>query len=171
MQLDPSRTIDRRKPLEKATRKELEKFAKARGVKEVVPGMPAPLMRQILEVKGHTDIHNVFPRIKHRHLGQMNGANSANEQSRASKEQISAIEALTRDWMAQQGVQGSPEAVRQPAVQNGNDGSIPSTSTKSFAKMRMHELRSICKTHGVAVGRSDKKADLIARLEDGQDTT
>lgn len=168
MQIDPSRTIDRRRPLEKATRKELEKFAKARGVAEICPGMPAPLMRQILELKGHTDIHTFLPQIRHRSIGQMNGVNSARPQEQASKEQISAIEALTRDWKAQQGAQGTPEPAPETAAA-GDAGSIPAASTKSFAQMKMHELRTLCKNNGVEVSRSDKKADLIARLEHGKD--
>ena len=161
MQLDPSRTIDRRRPLEKATRKELEKFAKYKGVTEIVPGMPAPLMRQILELRGCTDIHTFLPQIKHRHLGQMNGTNSAAEQNRASKEQISAIEALTRDWKAQQG-----QAVTQ------QNEVLLHVDHKPFAKMKMHELRTFCKKQGIEVSRSDKKADLVKRLEaNGQNTS
>ena len=159
MQLDPSRTIDRRKPLEKATRKELEKFAKFKGVKEVVPGMPAPLMRQILELRGCTDIHTFLPHVRHRSIGQMNGVNSERPSEAASKEQISAIEALTRDWKAQQGI--ADPVVEQKPVLLDNPG-------KSFAQMKMHELRTFCKEQGIEVSRSDKKADLIARLENGQ---
>lgn len=170
MQLDPSRIIDPRKPLDKATRKELEKFAKAKGVKEIVPGMPAPLMRMILEARGCTDIHTFLPTLRHRTIGQMNGVNSSRPKEAVSKGQMSAIEALTRDWKAQQGVQGTPEPAPETAAA-GDAGSIPATSTNSFAKMKMHELRTMCKQHGVEVSRSDKKADLIARLEHGQNAS
>lgn len=56
MGLQLNKVFDPRDNLEKARRKELENFARANGVEEVKPGMPAPLMRKILRQRNLLDI-------------------------------------------------------------------------------------------------------------------
>jgi hypothetical protein len=102
---DPRNTLDR------ARRSELAAFAKANGVKEIVPTMPATLMRKILRSKGLTNI--VIP---NRQLGQVSptkidlkgaqrksdNGHSRRQQSEENVVEVDAEEDLMRQWLAQQ---------------------------------------------------------------------
>lgn len=51
-----NKIFDPRDALDKAHRKEMERYAKAHGINEIRPGMPAVVMRKILRRKGVKDI-------------------------------------------------------------------------------------------------------------------
>lgn len=141
------RTEDQRSFLQRATRKELERFAKARGVSEVEQGMPAPLMRQILIANNQTDIEAFFPYLRGRAVGQMNGVNATGVYRKDAAPvdtgntgmEVSAEADLARQWKQQQ-------------------------QQKPQAPMKMHELRAACKAAGITVKRTDKADDLRAKL-------
>lgn len=123
---------DPRDRLEKARRKELERFAETHNVAEIKPGMPAMLMRKILRRRGLTDI-----RIPHRPLGGQSRANSVVPDSVAQEDVASmdAADLLAAEW-------------EQPSV----------------SEMSITELRKACKAKGIPLARTDKKTDLIGKL-------
>ena len=166
MQLN--RITDPRGFLERATRKELELFAKARGVMEIECGMPAPLMREILRRRGVTDIENHFPYLRGRQLGQANGVNQSKWAGQASGHQpsgreVSAVDDLMRQWNEQK-----KAAAAVPETYYGVVS--PEEPGDQFAGLKMHELRTECKKRNIAFTRSDKADTLRARLN-GKDTS
>jgi hypothetical protein len=143
---------DFRDCLEKATRSEITKFADARGVKEIDPRMGAILMRQILRAKNITDIDTMFPRLRSRRVGQINGVNATAKYAGGDSPnvaQITAAEDLARQWQEQQAREGPPPAP------------VPSSRPAN----RMAALRAECKRHGIKMSRTDKIADLRAKLD------
>jgi hypothetical protein len=132
-----ARIEDPRDSLEKARRAELERFAKANGVKEINGDMPAILMRAILRQKGLTRI-SIPPRT----LGQY---------------QPNPGEMPSAPAVAQGG--GSVDAVADLARQFAQQQAQPEAKEMSFT-----EIRSELKRRGIKFGRSDKFADLKAKL-------
>lgn len=86
---------DPRDKLDKATRFELAQFAKANNVTEIVPAMPAILMKQILRQKGLTNIQ-----IPNRVLGLPRNAAPVESQQNVSA--TDAVADLARQWKEQQ---------------------------------------------------------------------
>jgi hypothetical protein len=159
-----SRTDDPRDALERATRRELELFAQARGVTEVDPRMGAILMRQILRAKGVTDILSVFPHLGRRVVGQAGGVNASNpfrNGQNGKVVQVDATEDLMRQWreqLAREGLQPAPAPQPMPAA--------PTPAEKSRqAKNKIAALREECKRRGIKMSRTDKLADLRAKLD------
>lgn len=92
MQLN--KVFDPRDALEKARRKELEKFAAVHGVSEIKEGMPAVLMRAILRQRNLTNI-NIPPRT----LGIPDrGRAPAQQIEEAPAREVSAVDDLKRQW-------------------------------------------------------------------------
>lgn len=155
MQLN--RVQDPRDFLDRATRKELERFARARGIQEIECGMPAPLMREILRRRGVVDITSHFPYLRGRTIGQLNGVNKEQYQGRAQSEpsaqEVSAIDDLMRQWKAQKGEQEQPPGI---PLQD---------APRDYSNLRMHELRTIAKANGLKFGRGTKAAEIRAKLE------
>jgi hypothetical protein len=158
-----SRTDDPRDALERATRRELELFAQARGVTEVDPRMGAILMRQILRAKGVTDILSMFPHLGRRTVGQAGGVNATNPlRNRGGKVvTVDATEDLMRQWreqLAREGLSPAPAPQPMPAA--------PTPAEKPRqAKNKIAALREECKRRGIKMSRTDKLADLRAKLD------
>lgn len=134
MGLQLSKTYDPRDQLEKARRKELERFAEANEVKDIVPGMPAALMRNILRARGLTRID-----IPQRVLGQ-NQVGSAPPPvvAESDGQTLSADDDLMRQWQT--------------------------TEKPKSGSTEMRELRSECKKRGIKMKRTDKLVDLRAKI-------
>lgn len=155
-------TEDFRSPLEKATQAELAKFAKARGVSEINPAMPAPLMREILKAKGIIDIHVHFPNLLRRTLGQQRGVNASPFTAKPATtlaSQVDVAEDLARQWTERQ-ARDTASRVPTPAP----------TEVRAKNENAMAALRAECKRRGIAMSRTDKMADLRAKL-DGKDAS
>lgn len=136
MSLQLNKIFDPRDSLEKARRKELEKFAKANGVEEVKPGMPAPLMRKYLRQRGLTNIG--LPRT--RYLGGPSDMASQKQivedrPVNAKVEEISAIDLLEQEW-----------------------------NKPDYTGMGINELRAACKEKGIKLKRTDKMVDMVRLL-------
>lgn len=145
MSLSLSKVFDPRDKLEKARRKELERFAKKNGITEIRCGMPAPVMRKILRQKGFTNIQ--LPNT--RFLG---GPSDMATQNRAvldtppnaKIEETSALDLLEKEW----------------------EQSAPVFN----ADMDIRDLRKACKERGVKLARTDKREDMVRKLN-GQDAS
>lgn len=138
MSITLNKIFDPRDNLEKARRKELENFAKANGISDVRPGMPAPLMRKILRQMGLTGI----PVPRHRFLGgppdmavQNRPDQNRIEPQNAKGEEIDATALLEREW-----------------------------SKPDFNSMSIIELRRECKSRGIKLARTDKMTDMVRKL-------
>lgn len=146
---------DHRGPLDKATRSELFNLAKQHNVTEILsfpgPGlMPKMLMLRYLRGRGISHID-----IPSRPLG---GNPADNKRFEAAKPDNSFD--VGDDLARQFGLAGNAGAI--PATSNnGGDKESPASP---FSKMPMHEIRTLCKKHGIAVSRSDKKGDLLSKL-------
>lgn len=134
------RIDDPRDALAKATRGELVKFAKARGLyPEIINGdMPAILIRKKLRERGMTNI--VIPK---RILGQPSRPAAMGDGGHV--ETPNAVEAdaeadLERQW-AQQAAKPSPPAA-----------------------LTMKDLRAACKERGIKVERTDNMESLKVKL-------
>lgn len=147
---------DARTPLERATRGELIKFARMRGVK-IDQQMPAILMRQILYRNGCADIEKEFPYLLRRTVGQINGVNAHHykKQEYDISGGISTDSAsdLERQWKAQHAQPEDPVPIPEK---------LP--TPPPVERMKMHELRRLCKDAGIKFTPSDKAATLRARL-------
>jgi hypothetical protein len=150
---------DPRNALEKATRKELELFARERGVTQIDPRMPAILMRKILRAAGQTDIASVFPQIRTRTAGQQMGVNAGKRGGPSiSGSEIDAADLLAAEWQHEakkQGLVQAPALATEPAP-------APASHKPSN---EMAELRAECKRRGIKAKRTDKLVDLRAKLD------
>jgi len=156
-----SQVEDHRDCLQKATRKELELFAAAQGISEIDPRMAATLMRQILRAKGITNIEAQFPYLRNRTIGQMNGVNATRPgvpNPNAKVVEVDATQDLMRQWREQQARDALSMA---QAV-------VPVAAPKT--ENPMAALRKECKRRGIKMSRTDKIADLRAKL-DGENTS
>lgn len=151
-----SKIEDPRDLLQKATRKELERYAKSLNVSQVRPGMPADLMRDILRSLGHTGIESVFPNLHNRQLGQINGVNADRGMPPPGSpvKEVSAADLLLQQWESDQ--------------QSAPPQEIEERRTKP--KNEMAALRAECKQRGITIARTDKMDDLKAKLH-GEDVT
>lgn len=140
MGLHLDKVFDPRDSLEKARRKELENFAKAHNVADVRPGMPAPLMRDILRQKGLTEIK--LPPT--RYLG---GPNDMQAQGRAIAEnrppdakvnEIDSLALLKAEY-----------------------------ESTDYSTMKIGALRTACKARGFKLKNTDKKTDMVRMLNGG----
>lgn len=144
MQLN--RIDDPRDPLSKARRSELVKYARANGVKEIVPDMPALLMRDILRRRGLTR-----PPIPNRPLGAQvqNGLPAVAAGTQQSGVEADALADLARQYQQQ----------RQPPA--------PLAPTS----MGINELRAECKRLGIKLSRRDNMNSMREKIgAHGKDT-
>lgn len=138
---------DQRSPLHRLTRKELEYLARKEGRDDVRPGMPADLMRQQFATRPPS----ALPRPMRGHLGTLRqlripryeewlrvafSSTPIAEPVEEKVEEVNASDDLKRQWEAQQ----TP---------------MPETIT---------QLRQECKRRGIKIKRTDKMADLRAKL-------
>lgn len=142
MSMQLKRIDDPRDALDKANRKELENFAKAAGVVEVQPGMPAMLMRRILRSKGLNRIT-----IPERTLGMLPG-------QQAVPDDIPGVEIDSTDDLMQQWQQQAPEP--QPAPQPQQR---PRYSDMPIGGMTFNEMRWACQELGIVLKATYKKED------------
>lgn len=137
MGLHLNNVFDPRDSLEKARRKELEKFAKSHGVADVKPGMPAPLMRKILRRMGLTNIS--LPPT--RYLGgppdmHTKGQSVVNQRPPdADVKEMDAVSLLEAEW-----------------------------NKPDYTAMGITELRKACKANGIKLKRTDKMTDMVRKL-------
>jgi len=177
------RIIDPRDNLEKARRCELEHYARANGVGEIDPNMPAQLMRRILRAKGLTQIA-----VPNRPLGAVNARPLLPDPTQAARgeadgataseavAEIAAEDDLARQWKLNSSPLPKGSLVSSP-LPKGSLVSSPlpkgardyGTAEKSIEDMSFAELRAACKARGVRVARTDKASDLRGKLS-GQDT-
>jgi hypothetical protein len=154
---------DPRSPLEKARRTELVVFARQNNIDDISADMPAPLMRKILRSRGITNIgiaapplgqigrHVIDPLGKTRRRGSpppSNGKPTKRSQVRETPEQ-ETIE-VDADTLAE--MQWRAMTKSKPAID----------------KMTMAALRAEAKARGVPIVRTDKKADLLAKLRSAE---
>lgn len=136
------RIEDPRDNLEKARRKELEMFARQKGVTEIDPRMPATIMRKILRQKGLTDIQ-----IPKRVLGQNPGA--AVDPVIAGGQpahEVDAVSDLVRQWK---------EEATRPAH---------TPEPQSIERMSIAQLRMACREAGVKLARTDSGETIRKKL-------
>lgn len=137
MGLSLNKIFDPRDSLEKARRKELEKFARAHRVDDIKPGMPAPLMRDILRQKGLTSID--LPPT--RYLGgpsdmKVQGMQRHVERPPNAKvEELTALDLLKKEW-----------------------------EKTDYSSMDIRQLRKACKEQGIKLKRTDKMTDMVRKL-------
>lgn len=146
------RTEDPRDRLAKARRTELVKFARANGMKDIDPNMPAELIRGILRQCGLTNIQ-----IPNRVLGQPNQphGNAPLQSSNAPVVptqgiEVNALADLARQYKAEQ----------ERAAASGVD-----ESGKPLKDMSINELRKICQGLGIHLGRRDNMATMREKIE------
>lgn len=138
MQLN--RIDDPRDPLSKARRSELVKYARANGIKEIDPDMPALLMRDILRRRGLTR-----PPIPNRPLGAQvqNGLPAIAAGAQQGGVEADALADLARQYQQQ----------RQPPP--------PLAPGKSG----INELRAECKRLGIKLSRRDNMNSMREKIE------
>lgn len=148
MQLN--RIDDPRDSLSKARRSELIAYARANGVKEIDPNMPAILMREILRGKGLTRI-----KIPNRPLGAIGQTGALPDHPLTSGVEADATADLARQWAQQ-----SAPAPAAPAA-------APATSArdKPLADMGINELRKVCQDLGIKLGRTDNMKSMREHIE------
>ena len=134
---------DPRDNLMKARRIELYRFAREKGVTEIVENMPGELMRDILRSKGITNIA-----VPSRQLGtpeQMVTTPTSHRDGTTEIKQpdkiveVSAIADLKRQWQQNQ-------------------------EPKQPSEMTITELRKECKRRGIKMARTDNMVTLKAKL-------
>ena len=115
---------DPRDTLAKARRKELELYARSKGVQEIIndPGMPAILMRQILRQRGFTDIQ-IPPRV----LGQPEGVDPTVETTNGTA--VDATEMLKEQYIRTRLADMKMHELRKVAKERGLK--LPRTVKKS----------------------------------------
>lgn len=168
MSLQLHRIQDPRDSLERARRSELVEFAKKKGISEIVPEMPAILMRKILRSRGMTDI-----RIEPRQLGEMTRTkiNAKVSTAKPVKDrtgeppkivEVDAEADLLRQWKVEQTAPAATEAAapRKPRARK-EKGPTP-TDPKL---MHMSDLRRHAKEKGVSITFKMKKAEILQMLE------
>lgn len=156
---------DPRTPLDKARRLELFAFAQKRGVEEIYPDMPAPMMRRILEAKGHTDIH-----VPSRPLGMQSrtviaptevtreGNNRVHERNVTPPKQegeVRADDELIRSYLAERAAKEQAPKKGRSRKEKQPKASKPAKAAKTKATKKtasdkpkgptMAELRKLCK--------------------------
>lgn len=170
MSLQLHRIQDPRDSLERARRSELVEFAKKKGISEIVPEMPAILMRKILRSRGMTDI-----RIEPRQLGEMTRTkiNAKVSTAKPAKDrtgepqkivEVDAEADLLRQWKVEQTTPAASEAAsaapRKPRARK--EKGLTPTDPKL---MHMSDLRRHAKEKGVSITFKMKKADILQMLE------
>lgn len=149
--LELKRIDDPRDSLDKARRKELERFAATHGVKEVVPGMPAILMRRILRSHGLSNIQ-----IPKRTLGAPEpGSAPPGHDPRVTNDGVSIADVAAQGGEA---VDAGDDLMRQWV---GQEKQKP-THLPGHA---INELRAQCRERGIALARTDTMASLKEKLD------
>ncbi len=151
---------DSRDSLDKARRKELERFAKANGVGDIKQGMPAILMRRILRAKGLTNIQIPkrilgFPEPGSAPPGFEPPVSALPGDLTAGAVQggdsVDAADDLERQWMEQQNVVQFPE---------------PEPDHPDYSAMKYIDLLKLAKSRNVALKRTDDRPTIEAKLRD-----
>jgi hypothetical protein len=137
---------DPRRNIEKARRHELVLFAKAHGVKEIKPDMPATLIRKILTSKGLTDI-----RITQRTLGQ-NHTLITGIQPSSPKKPKKGEDHGYRDTV--ETIDADEDLMRQYEAEHA------ANVVTAVDDMTIQQLRAECKKRGIKSHRSQKADDL-----------
>lgn len=145
---------DYRSPLHKLTRKELEYLARKEGRTDVVPGMPADLMRLQFESRPPSSL----PRPMRGHLGS------------SGELRIPSYD----NWLRVAfGNAPSQQITEQPVheVTAANDLKRQWESQQKTEPLTITELRQECKRRGIDIARTDKMTDLRAKLDGEQNAS
>lgn len=185
-ELGPLRHIeDPRTPLDRARRVELFEFAKAKGVSEIFPDMPAQMMRRILIARGVTDI-----RVPNRLLGMQGRTVIApNEVTRggnnrvlertpheapAENIEVSADDELIRNYLAEKQQQSKQPTAKKPKAEKAPKEKKPKKAKAPREKKpreskgpTLAELRAECKRRGLKQPRGASAALLKELLANG----
>lgn len=151
---------DPRDSLAKARRWELEQYAKANGVTEIQPGMPAIVMRNILRSRGLTRIP-----VPARPLGQQNQPKPRLMYKNGILQQPQPP--LPRPEPQSKGVEANADD--DLARQFGLERITSEEKAKLFpdklvADMKITELRQECKRRGIKMARTDNMPALREKL-------
>lgn len=158
------KTEDRRSNLERARRTDLVKFAKANGISEIIPDMPATLMRKILSSRGLTNIQ-----VQPTRLGDLPRKNLVQKvQPKPSVRhdipepcgvEVDADADLMRQWNQSRIVQNSESVDAKPV----NSDSIAIVEHRPFRNPdnpTMAELKKEAKRRGLKPPRTMKMPEL-----------
>lgn len=154
MQLN--RIDDPRDALAKLSRKECEYWAKYKGIEEIDPRMSKDLMVRILRKHG-VQAKSITERGLGQHrsntpaydewLQMVNGNVPQSEAAAEESREVTADDILMAQWETEKARSGMP-----------------------LNELPITELRKICKARGIVMARTDKKPDLIGKLN-GQDAS
>lgn len=172
---------DKRTTLDRARRKELERFATEKGIADIQPGMPAQLMRRILRDRGVTQIM-----IPVRQLGQtrptvipapgssklaVNASRKAPQ--REDRVEVSADTDLERQWQEKR---FAPPPAKKPVLSTEKAKepfSLPVREKKNKRSdagknglSEFHAMKRRLKSLGISFSNKDKMVDLKEKLAD-----
>jgi hypothetical protein len=158
------RTEDRRSNLERARRSELVKFAKENGISEIIPEMPATLMRKILQSRGLTNIQVAPSRlgdIPRKNLNQRVQLKSSvrHDILESHGVEVDADVDLMRQWQASQAAKSND----RDNVKHVNADSIAVVEHRPFRNPdnpTMAELKKEAKRRGLKPPRTMKMPEL-----------
>ena len=150
-----NKITDRRTPLQKYTRKELQYMAQVEGREDIDPAMPADLMRRkFMEhppamwprpMSGTLGMHfdlKIPPFDKWRQIAYGQSPTST-EPKEDEVRQATVEDDLAAQWEAQQ----------KPVL--------------DYSEMPFYQLKKECKRMGIPFKRTDKKKDLLEKLTGG----
>jgi hypothetical protein len=158
------KTEDRRSNLERARRSDLVKFARANGVSEIIPEMPATLMRKILASRGLTNIQVQPTRLgdlPRKNLNQKVQAKSSVRHDNPGPHgvEVDADADLMRQWQASQATKSNDLDSVKPV----NADSIAVVEHRPFRNPdnpTMAELKKEAKRRGLKPPRTMKMPEL-----------
>jgi hypothetical protein len=158
------RTEDRRSNLERARRSELVKFAKENGISEIIPEMPATLMRKILQSRGLTNIQVAPSRlgdIPRKNLNQRVQLKSSVRHGIPEPHgvEVDADVDLMRQWQASQAAKSNDRDNVKPV----NADSVSVVEHRPFRNPdnpTMAELKKEAKRRGLKPPRTMKMPEL-----------
>lgn len=156
------RIQDPRDALERARRSELVAYARKHGIREIVPEMPAQLMRKILRSKGLVDI-----RVEPRQLGEVTRKKINVKVSTAKERRIpetaepkgvemDADADLMRQWASQQSA--GTKTVDPASI------AVPKGPYRNPDRPTMPEVRKECRKHGIKFPPTAKISELLEML-------
>lgn len=157
---------DPRSALEKARRGELVVFARQNNIDDIDPGMPATLMRKILRQRGVTNIQPGHP-----NLGTI-GRTVIDPLGRTRRQAVPA--SAKSKAKTKPGREAQREASREPVEPEVTEVDAETLCEMQYRaqskpkppieKMTMAALRAEAKRRHVRIARTDKKAEILAKL-------
>lgn len=161
---------DERDPMSRLTRKECEYVARFKGIDEVEPGMPQPLMVRILKQNQVTGFRSIVDRGLGAHRRALPAYDEwveivtgkkpvAPTTQNAEVSTVNAEDDLMAQWKSQKAVE--PKEERE---------AVDVEFSPEELKKNISKLRAMCKERGIKYPRTAKATDLWDLLN-GQDAT